>query len=159
MVPSFSETMEIHTVDIEPMKVAGLSHKGSYSEIGRKFEELSKWQDHTELKNAPLVALYYDDPHNVPEKDLRSFAGVVMSADYDLKDRSVEQATVPGGKYAMTSFTGQYSKLPKAWEEFYGNIFGKGMKTKADLCFERYINLPGEVPPDELITELYAPLA
>jgi len=151
--------MEIHSVEIEPLQVIGLTHTGSYTAIGQKFEQLSKLQGESELKSAPLVAIYYDDPHQVPEENLRSFAGVIVHQGNEHNDSAMQQASIPGGKYAMASYTEPYSGLPKAWEDFYGSIFGSGLKTKADLCFERYINTPADVQPSELITELYAPLA
>ena len=151
--------MEIHTVDVEPMRVLGLEHHGAYQNIGRTFGLLYAHQDSLGDRHAPLVAIYYDDPHQVPEEKLRAVAGVVAKSDVKTKDDEITEAQIPGGKYAMTSFVGDYSKLGKAWEEFYGSIFGSGLKTKADLCFERYINTPADTAPNELITELYAPLA
>jgi len=151
--------MEIHTVDIEPMHVRGLDHKGAYQDIGQTFSKLHEHQDELGPKSAPLVAIYYDDPHKVPAEKLRAVAGVIVQDSESKIDEPLKDVEIPGGKYAMTSVVGPYSKLGKSWEEFYGSIFGKGMKTKAELCFERYINTMEDTSPEDLITELYAPLA
>ena len=150
--------MEIHTVEIEPMRVHGLEHRGDYQKIGQTFERLHEHENALGEHHAPLVAIYYDDPHNVPADKLRAVAGVISKEDLNTSDDSIKEVEIPGGKYAMASVVGPYAKLGRAWEQFYGDIFKTGLKTKADLCFERYINTPEDTAPDDLITELYAPL-
>lgn len=151
--------MEISVVEMEELRVLGLEHVGPYSKIGEAFERLHHFQLSAHVENAPLVAIYYDDPHNVPEHNLRSLAGVILPPSSQVNIPDLTDETIPAGRYAMASFLGAYSGLPKAWEEFYGSIFSQAHKTKPDMCYERYINTPGEVPPDQLITELFAPLA
>jgi AraC family transcriptional regulator len=151
--------MEVNVVELEPMRLAAISHRGSYQSISKAFGELNGWQESNGLLHGPLVAVYYDDPHQVPEADLRSEAGVVIHGDAPISGDRVHEVKIPGGRYAMASYRGDYSGLPKAWEEFYmqGTI-PAGLKTKADACFERYINTPMDSAPEDLITELYAPL-
>ncbi len=151
--------MEICVVEMEELRVLGLEHVGPYYKIGEAFERLHGFQLSAHVENAPLVAIYYDDPHNVPEHNLRSLAGVIVQPTAQISIPDLTEEKIPGGRYAMTSFSGPYSGLPNAWEDFYGSIFSQGHKTKPDLCYERYINTMGEVPPEQLITELYAPLA
>jgi AraC family transcriptional regulator len=151
--------MEIKTVDKPQMRVIGLPHQGAYSKIGETFGELHKFESQIGNAGKGLVAIYFDDPHKVPEENLRSLAGVIVSDDVDLDVPDLEVATIPAGRYAMTEIDGDYSKLPAAWEGFYGKIFADGLKTKADLCYEKYLNTPMDVSPDKLETELYAPLA
>jgi AraC family transcriptional regulator len=150
--------MEINVVDLEPLRVAALSHKGAFSQIGGVFNRLHGLLQEDHLESAPLVAIYLDDPHQVSEDLLRSFAGAILRKDAELP-AGTESVTIPGGRYAMASFVGDYSNLPKAWEDFYVKGVGpSGLKTKADLCFERYINTPMDTKPENLITELYAPI-
>jgi AraC family transcriptional regulator len=150
--------MEVHAVEVEPMRVLGLEHHGAYNLIGQTFGRLQDHLDFLEDRDARLVAIYFDDPHVVPEDKLRSVAGVVVPSETAKKDEEIKEVEVPGGKYAMASVVGDYSKLGKAWEEFFGSIFARGLKTKADPCFERYLNTPEETAAENLITELYAPL-
>jgi len=150
--------MEVHQVDMDQLRVVGLKHSGPYHNIGQVFERLHAFQISQHVERAPLVAIYYDDPHHVPEENLRSLAGVIVQSSAAISAADLVEENIPAGRYAMTSFVGHYSGLPKAWEDFYGAIFSQGMKTKADLCYERYINTPADVPANELITELYAPL-
>ena len=150
--------MEIEVVDVEAATVVGIPHKGDYQKIGEKFQELHKWQtaNASDLSGS-LVAIYYDDPHHVAPEQLRSFAGMII--DGSVAGGGVEEIQIPGGKYAKATFIGDYSKLGGAWEEFFGSIFGGGLKTKAELCFEKYFNTPMDTAPEQLKTELYAPLA
>lgn len=159
MVPSFSK-MEVHVVELEPMRLAAISHRGSYQSIGEAFGLLNGWQESSGYRHGPLVAVYYDDPHQVPEQELRSEAGVVIHGDVAVEGEGVHEVKIPGGRYAMASYRGDYSGLAKAWEEFYlQGTLPAGLKTKPDACFERYINTPMDSAPEDLITELYAPLA
>ena len=152
--------MEIHIVDLEPMRLAAVPHRGDYGKIGDAFGLLDVWAKQQRLEHAPLVAVYYDDPHNVAEAELRSEAGVIVHGGTEILGEGVHEVHVPGGKYAMGSYVGDYSGLPKAWEDFYINgVMRSGLKTKPDACFERYVTTPADAPAGELITELYAPLA
>lgn len=152
--------MEVNVVELEPMRLAAVSHRGSYQSVGEAFGRLNAWQMAKGLEHGPLVAVYYDDPHQVAENDLRSDAGVVVHGDQPIEGDGVKEIRIPGGRYAMASYVGDYSGLGKAWEDFYLNgTIPAGLKTKPDVCFERYLNTPMDTPPSELITELYAPLA
>jgi AraC family transcriptional regulator len=152
--------MEIHVVDLEPMRLAAVSHRGDYGKIGEAFGLLDVWAKQQRLEHAPLVAVYYDDPHSVSEPELRSEAGVIVHGDTEISGEGVHEVQVPGGRYAMGTYVGDYSGLPKAWEDFYvTGIMKAGLKTKPDACFERYVMTTADVAPEELITELYAPLA
>ena len=153
-------TVEVNVVELEPMRLAAVSHRGSYQKIGEAFGRLHAWQQNNHLESGPLVAVYYDDPHNTPEADLKADAGVVVRGEGPIEGEEVHEVKIAGGRYAMASYVGDYEGLGKAWEDFYVTGIGAaGLKTKPDACFERYLNTPIEVPPEELITELYAPLA
>lgn len=147
--------MEVVPIRLEAIRLAALSHEGPYETIRQTFEKLSR----AGLPSGPLVAVYYDDPHVVPPADLRSEAGVVVAEDFRIQG-DLHQVVLPAGQYAKAAYAGPYEGLPGAWEEFYmRGIPAAGLHTRQDLCFEKYLNTPLDTRPEDLVTELYAPLA
>ena len=50
--------MEVNVVELEPMRLAAISHHGSYQSISKAFGELNGWQESNGLLHGPLVAVY-----------------------------------------------------------------------------------------------------
>jgi AraC family transcriptional regulator len=144
---------------MDPIPVVAMAHRGAYTRIGETFEKLGKALKEQGLLGDLLIAIYYDDPHSTSEENLRSYACAVVDGNTDVSAPGLIRMEVPGGRYAVATAIGPYSNLPKAWEDFFVEGIGKsGLKTKPDLCFEKYLSSMGEVAPDALVTELYAPI-
>ena len=158
--PKQELTMNVRLVDREPVRVAYLRHTGPYGPALGVFwmTAVAPWMQTNHLMGRDRFGISLDDPAVTKPAQCR-YDACVASPEGEVLSGDPGRKVIPGGKYAMTSVVGDYAKLGKAWEDFYGSIFGSGLKTKADLCFERYINTPADTVPDELITELYAPLA
>ncbi|MEA2553659.1 MAG: AraC family transcriptional regulator [Fimbriimonadaceae bacterium] len=151
--------MQVRAVEIDAIPVVATAHQGAYTRIGETFEKLGEALKEQGLPGGSLIAIYYDDPHSTPEENLRSYACAVVHGNTDVSASGLIRMEIPGGRYATATATGPYSNLPKAWEDFFIEGIGKsGLKTKPDLCFEKYLNTMGEVAPDALVTELYAPI-
>lgn len=56
--------------------IIGLDHKGSYQEIGPTFEKASNLFKANGIDSNMFVGVYFDDPGQVEESKLRSFAGM-----------------------------------------------------------------------------------
>ena len=152
-------------VDIEtcpPRRVAALSHRGAYNTIGSAFERLGAVAGPAGLfahAGALGVAIYYDDPDNVPAAQLRSDAGVLVPPDVPLPD-GLHEVLLPAGRWARTLHRGSYAGIGDAWQRFVGQWLpqsGHRMNAAGD-CFELYLNHPGQVREEELETLLYVPL-
>jgi AraC family transcriptional regulator len=66
---------------------------------------------------------------------------------------------ISGGLYACTEHRGPYQGLGDIWARFLGEWLPSSEHCVADgRGFEIYRTTPEQVAPDELITELYAPL-
>ena len=151
--------MQVHVVDLEPLRLVAMPHRGAYAKIGETFGKLHNWLERNGLEDAPKIAIYYDDPYNTPEDQLRSEACAILRPDDQVSGEDVKETTIPAGRYAMTSFAGPYSALGGAWYRFYTELIPKaGLSTTEDLCFERYVQMPHKGSPDDPITELYAPI-
>lgn len=154
--------MEIAIVDIPDRHAAAILHVGPYPLIGAAFDRLGEWaQQNADLVTGPPLALYSDDVQTTPPEELRSYAALPIApeAPIDLAG-AVERIPLAGGRYAVVAHHGSYAGLGQAWREFMAAVAADGLAPDwSRPCFEVYANEPGTVPEDELITELYQPVA
>ncbi len=146
---------------LEPLRVGSLLHVGPYHEIGPAFEKLAGIAGQAGLFGQPGVAMlgiYHDDPNTTPPNELRSHAAATVPEGTPVPE-GLEEMVVPAGRYACYTHVGPYEGLPGAWQRLVGEWLpesGETWGTGASL--ERYLNDPGQVPPEQLRTELRIPL-
>jgi AraC family transcriptional regulator len=151
---------DVEVRDRPARRVIGLAHTGAYQEIGPTFAALSAQV--TELGLWPeaqeFLGLYFDDPGEVPEDDLRALAGIAVRDDLALPD-GLEQTRLTAGKYAVLSFKGPYEGLPDAWAWLYNDwLPASGERPGPGIACEVYVNSPTDVAPEDLRTDICAPL-
>lgn len=142
-----------------PRQVVALRHKGAYAEIGKSFEAFSAMCESRQLwpQVGPVIGLYLDSPDDVPEQDLRSYAGAEFKGDQT--PEGMESLTIPGGKTAVLTYKGPYSGLQAAYHSLFGNWLPDSGEEPADQpCYEIYLNDPRETAPEDLLTEICLPL-
>ncbi|WP_424832565.1 AraC family transcriptional regulator [Ruegeria sp.] len=140
-------------------RVVALPHKGAYSEIGKSFEAFGALCESRQLwpQVGPVLALYFDSPDDVPEDQLRSYAGAEFRGG-ETPD-GLEELHIPGGKTAVLTYKGPYAGLEAAYHSLFGNWLPESGVEPADQpCYEIYLNDPRETPPEELLTEICLPL-
>jgi AraC family transcriptional regulator len=150
------------TIENRPeLRTATLRHIGPYHRISEAFARLGDLAGHAGLLNVrpTMLAIYHDDPEATPESELRSDAAIVIPPDVRVPDGLTEQQ-VPGGRYAKTTHLGPYSELGDTWARFMGQwLPSSNERLGSGVTYEIYLNTPAEVPPEQLRTELYMPLA
>lgn len=150
--------MQLETHNIDPKILLVRHHVGPYDTIGSAFQYLMPHSFGVLALPMP-IAIYFDDPSQVPSDQLRSAAGVELTSVPESLPDGLDLLKLPGGSYVVGKYVGPYSGLGDAWNRFMGQdmpdnnfIAGEG------LCFERYMNMPGQVPESELVTEIWVPL-
>jgi AraC family transcriptional regulator len=154
--------MDIALVDIAERPVAAILHVGPYPLIGAAFDRLGDWaQRNASIITGPPMALYPGDSQTTAPDELRSYAALPIAAQASIDPAGmVERITVAGGRYAVAAHNGSYAGLANAWQEFMAAVAADGLDPDwSRPCFEVYANEPGTVPDDELITEMYQPIA
>ncbi len=154
-------TMNVEIKPLPGLRVAALRHVGPYNRISEAFGRLGDIAGRAGLFNGKptMLALYHDDPEVTPEPELRSDAGVVLGENIALPAGLTEQR-IPAGSYAVTTHHGPYEQLGDAWARFMGQWLPQsGRRIGPGVSYEVYVNNPMEVAKDQLITELYMPLA
>lgn len=137
-------------------------HSGSYMNIGNAFEKLSGWAGIRGLFNQDtrMMGVYFDDPENVPEAELRSLAGITV-ADTELPtlDQPIQLYELPACECAVLRFKGPYADMQAAYRWFYGQWLPDSGREPEDLPpFEVYLNDARTVAPTELLTDIYIPI-
>ena len=153
--------MHVEIRTMPELRTAALRHVGPYDRISEAFERLDHLAGEAGLLHVKptLLAIYYDDPATTALAELRSDAALVLSKDAPLP-AGMHEARLPGGRHAVTTHVGPYQKLGDVWARFKSEwLPGSGERLGAGNSFEIYVNTPGEVPPEQLRTELYLPLA
>jgi AraC family transcriptional regulator len=153
--------MDVKIKELKEMRVAALRHVGPYNRISEAFARLGTIAGAAQLfgPEAAMLALYHDDPETTPASELRSDAAVVISAQAKVPEGLSEQR-LPGGRYACTTHVGPYEQLGDVWGRFMSQwLPASGERMQNSASFEIYRNMPGEVPKEQLITDLYIPLA
>lgn len=142
-------------------RLAAIAHRGPYIEIARAFAKLGTLAGSRGLfgPGAEMIGVYYDDPHATPAADLRSHAGLRV-ADGAVIEPPLAEVLLPAGDYAVLTHRGPYAGLQASYDRLYGHWLPASGREPADSAvFENYLNTPGEVAPDDLLTEICVPLA
>jgi len=151
---------DVEIVEMPELRVAAVRHSGPYSEISRAFGQLGQAAGAAGLfgPGSAMIAIYHDDPRTTPASELRSEAGVVIAEGLTIPAGLVE-TRIHAGRFARTIHAGPYDELPAIWQEFQGEGLAQvGQRRRSGASFEIYRNTPGEVPDEDLVTELYIPV-
>ena len=86
------------------------THKGSYRKIGKLFKELNELKKSKKLNSNNFIGVYYDDPNEIPEEQLRAEAGIsLLKNEYDEFQKNPEFdkfqfRIIPPADYVHTTF-------------------------------------------------------
>lgn len=155
--------MNVQVVQLDPIYLVIIRHRGPYEAIGKAFDQLTGWAQRQGLPMKRMIGIYWDNPDFVEASQLRSAAGVEVWHGYQITNAAelpLELHMIPGGSYATTRYVGPYEDLGPVWTDFTASIENKLKYTiSEDPAFEVYVNDPSDTPPQELITDLYMPIA
>jgi len=152
--------MNVQIKTIDAMRVAFMRHVGPYDQVGPTWEKLLPWLSKEGLLggDAEFIGICHDDPEVTPPAKIRSDACVTVDERFaPVGDIGVQ--TIPGGEYAMTTHFGLYHRLGKTYAKLLGEWLPRsGRSLRASPGFEMYLNDPNSTEPEDLITDIYAPL-
>jgi AraC family transcriptional regulator len=152
---------QVEIVKRPARRVVGLEHRGAYSSIGGTFDRLGSALEARGLwpEAIEFLAVYFDDPGEVAESNLRAVAGIAVRKGLALPEGFAE-AKLASGQHAVLTLSGPYDGLPAAWAWIYREwLPASEFDARKAAPFEIYRNMPGEVPPAELRTEICVPVA
>ena len=108
------------------MVVASISRRGPYGGIGETMKELDSWVERRGLRRAGHpFCLFYDNPLETPEGELRSDACIPVAGPF-APEGKVEMKEVPGGTVAETSHSGPREEFTKTYGAFLEGLLKGG---------------------------------
>jgi effector-binding domain-containing protein len=119
------------------------------AELGKAYGAIFQYLGQTggTPSGAPFAAYY-----NMDMQDLDVEIGVPVSKPI-VGSGAVGESVIPAGKQASCVFKGAYAEIGPAYEALTKWIGDNG-HIPTGVCYEFYLNTPGEVPDSELLTKI-----
>lgn len=159
---SGGSSMHVSIEALPTLRVASVRHTGPYLEIGQAFGRLGALVERAGLippADSLMLAIFYDDPETVAQAQLQSDAGITVGDEVMLPE-GVEERRIPAGRYARMTHQGPYAGLSEAWTRLMGEwLPSSGHRVGEGHGFEVYRNTPMVATPEQLLTDLYLPIA
>lgn len=154
------KSMQVKIEHKDPIRVAFMRHVGPYGEVGATWDKLLPWLGKEGLLGGDslFIGICHDDPEVTPQDKIRYDACVSVDGSF-VPEGDFGVQVIPGGDYAVTTHFGPYQKLGDTYTKLLGQWLprsGRGLRSAP--CFEVYLNDPQSTEPEDLITDIYAPL-
>ena len=150
----------VKIVESPERRLIGQWHYGDFMTVGVTFEKVMAVCSMAGVmpEQPQTIGVYCADPDCVDEKDLRSFAGVVVENDVALPD-TLENYVTPAGKCAVLTHQGPYALLSQGYHWLYSCWLPASDKLVRDEpCCEVYLNSPMDTAQQELLTDICLPI-
>ncbi len=153
---------EITVVEIKPQRVLGMRKRGKYEMIATMLPHLCEFAigKGMQIRGLPIFVCHEITPEKVMEADAAGTADVEVAipvAGTVEETEEIKAYELPGGTMAKIIHKGPYEECGPTYEKLFAWLAAKG-KTIVAPIREVYLNDPHEVPPEEILTEIYAPI-
>lgn len=155
-----ADMYDVKIATLPENELIAVPHTGSYMAVSEAFEALFGTLHARGLfrPGMEMIGIYLDDPDLVAEEKLRSFACVTAGMDV-AAEKPLERQHLDGGTYAVLRHKGPYADMHLSYQWLYESwLPASGREIRDTVRFERYVNNPREVPPTELLTDIYLPI-
>jgi effector-binding domain-containing protein len=153
---------EIVISNVEPQLVVGMRKRGTYAQIRPMLASVRKYiEAHGAQVAGPPAFVCHETPKEVVRANLLRNADVEVVIPVSAQVAGNEEITcheLPGGPMAKITHKGPYEKSADAYKKLFAWIAENHRKV-AGPTREVYLNDPKTLPPEELLTEIYAPVA
>jgi AraC family transcriptional regulator len=148
--------------ELPAKKVIYIKMNGEYGQLdfSGTWQKLWQFVKTEKLYSAGIenLAIYYDDPKVTESEKLRTDLCLVITKDVMPKGE-IGVKVMPAGKYAVFLYKGAYDQLDAVYDTIYSRMLPEaGLKLRDAPCFDKYLNNPDRVTPDNLKTEIYVPV-
>ena len=103
----------------------------------------------------PFMTLYHD--HEYKEQDADLELAVPITGKVTLSDPSIEVKNLPRRRVASLVHKGSYETIGPAYAKLYDYVVRSGLELSGPMM-DVYLNDPNTVEPDEILTEIQAPV-
>jgi effector-binding domain-containing protein len=152
---------EVSVTEIEPQVVVGMWKRGTYAEVGVMIAEVCEYArtSGADINGSPMFICHETlrDAVKANEEASADVEVVVPIANVVDGQGAITCYELPGGKMAKILHKGPYEKSAPTYKKLFEWIAANHKKV-AGPTREVYLNDPREVQPEELLTEIYAPI-
>jgi AraC family transcriptional regulator len=154
--------IEVTVVEMGPQTVVGMRKRGRYQEIPTMIAAVCQFvmSKGIQFLGPPVFVCHEVSAEAVAKADSEGSADVEVAVPVSAKvegSGDVECYELPGGTMAKTIHKGPYEECESTYEKLFAWIAQSG-KTVAGPIREVYLNDPNQVSPEEIMTEIYAPI-
>jgi len=145
--------MEVKLKKTQPMRVAVISHVGSYTQVGKLYGEIARWlAQKRSMITGPPFGWFYDNPEEMPENKLRSEVGFPFKGEAK-SEGNIKIKDIPAQEALSTIHKGPYREVGPSYTALFQCAREKGY-IPVGCPMEIYLNDPAKVPQSELLTEV-----
>lgn len=155
---------EVTITELSPQLVLGMRKTGSYREIPIMFSRICEFAF---SKNIQITAYPAFLCHEITIEEAQK-ADEEGNADIEVVfpifkfveitgEEEIKVYELPGGKMAKIVHKGPYEECTLTYEKLFSWITENGKRIVGPVR-EVYLNDPRDVQPEEILTEIYAPL-
>ena len=158
--PSYVDLPPIEVKELAPLRVVFLRHSGPYDQVGATWARLMSWAGPRGLMGpgTRIIGISHDDPDVTPTDKLRYDAAITVNRPVQ-PEGEIGVTELPGGKYAVVTHRGPYSRLGLTYQRVFGGWLPKsGHELRNSPAFEQYLNSPQNTSPEDLVTLIHVPL-
>lgn len=150
--------MEITEKRIEETKVAYAQFKGSYNKIPKHMQEVGEWVIDDGLKMTGMVyGSYFNSPEEVPEEELEYEIGFSFDGELKLQEGKLGFKEIPEHTVLAAIHKGPYTNVGPVIHAI-AEFAAKNNYDIVGPVTEVYLNDPGQIEPEELLTEVRFPV-
>lgn len=133
-------TMHVRIIDLPKTRVAYQRLIGPYGPAIGEFwrSTMAPWMHSNGFSEEACYGIGYDDPSITPANKCRYDACVEVPADFVASGQADTQ-TLPGGRYAVSSFKGRVENIADAWTRLMREWMpSNGLQCDDRPCFEMF---------------------
>jgi effector-binding domain-containing protein len=154
--------MEVEIVNVEPQLVIGMRKKGAYAEIANMIPAVCTYavSRGIRLVGPPIFICHEAGKKEAIEADKNACADIEIAVPVSSKGEEtadIKFYELPGGKMIKTVHKGPYEECEPAYNRLFAWAKENG-KMITGHTREMYMNDPREVKPEDMVTEIYAPI-
>ncbi len=145
-----------------PQLVLGMRKRGPYRSIAVMLPEICQFaaQNGIQMIGSPMFICHEMSPEEAMKADKENNADVEVVVPIAQRGKETEEITcyeLPAAKMAKILHKGPYQKETATYLKLFAWL-EKNKKTVVGPMREIYLNDPHEVPEEELLIEIYAPI-
>jgi AraC family transcriptional regulator len=153
---------EITLIEVRPQIVLGMRKRGKYEQIKMMFPEIFEYAFATgiDIAGPPLFVMHELTAEEVINADDEGTADIEVAVPILKPARGSGDITcyeIPGGTMARILHKGPYEDAGSTYEKLFAWIRARGKRITGPIR-EVFLNDPHAVPPDRILTGIYAPV-